>query len=124
MQHQQRGAVPRPALAGRGRDHGSRCAAPAPPGAAVVAGPVERAARSAAGSRGSDLDAEALGLDGQRLLHLELVVRVVDQPEALQDHAEREHRLLQRELAPDAGALPVAERLEGVGRQRAFGLAA
>jgi hypothetical protein len=49
---------------------------------------------------------------------------VVDQVEALKNHAQREHRLLQRELATDARALPVAERLEGIHRPLALGFAA
>jgi hypothetical protein len=42
---------------------------------------------------------------------------VVDELEALQQHAEHQRRLLQRELAPDARPLPRSERLVRVGRQ-------
>ena len=55
-------------------------------------------------------------LDRQRLFGLELIIGEVDKLEALQQHGQDERRLLQRELAADAGALPSAEGLIGVGR--------
>ena len=55
-------------------------------------------------------------LDRQRLFGLELIVGEVDKLEALQQHGQDERRLLQRELAADAGALPGPEGLIGVGR--------
>ena len=53
-----------------------------------------------------------------------LVAIDVDQLEALQDHADRERRLVHGKAAADAGALAVAERLPGVDRTRRLGLAA
>ena len=70
------------------------------------------------------LDLEAVGLDRQRFLQMHLVAVDVDQLEALQDHADRERRLVHRKAAPDAGALAVAERLPGVDRALGLGLAA
>ena len=67
---------------------------------------------------------EALRLDRQRLLDLELIALVIEQLEALQHHADHQRRFLHGELAADAGALAVAPRLEGVRRARGFGLAA
>ncbi len=61
-------------------------------------------------------DLEAFRLDRQRLLQVHLVALVVDQPEALQDHAERKRGLMHGEAAADAGALAVAERLPGIER--------
>ena len=46
---------------------------------------------------------------------------MIDQPEALQDHAQHERRFGHGELPADAGALAVPERLEGMARH--FGLA-
>ena len=63
-----------------------------------------------------DLDAEVVGLDGERRLDVQLVVAVVDELEPLQQHAEHERGLLQGELAADAGPQPGAERLVGVRR--------
>jgi len=64
------------------------------------------------------VDVEALRLDRQRLLDLQVIAGVGGgQIEALQHHREEERGLLQRETAPDAGALAVAERLPGVGRE-------
>ena len=62
------------------------------------------------------LDLEAIGLDRQRFLQVHLVAVRIDQLEALQDHADRERRLVHRKAAADAGALAVAERLPGVDR--------
>ena len=70
------------------------------------------------------LDLEAVGLDRQRFLQVHLVAVGVDQLEALQDHADRERRLVHRKAAADAGALAVAERLPGVDRALGLGLAA
>ena len=42
---------------------------------------------------------------------------MVDELEPLEEHAEHQRRLLQRELAPDARPLPRSERLVRVGRQ-------
>jgi hypothetical protein len=70
------------------------------------------------------LDLEAVGLDRQRFLQVHLVTVVVDQLEALQDHADRERRLVHRETTPDAGALAIAERLPGVDRALGLGLTA
>ena len=64
---------------------------------------------------------QAFGLDGERFLDLELIARVVDQAEALQDQAQHQGRLGHGELPADAGALAVAERLVGV--RRHLGLA-
>ena len=63
-----------------------------------------------------DLDGQAVGFDGQTLFDLELIVQVVDEVEALQQHAEDEHRFLHGELAADAGPLTGTERLERVRR--------
>ncbi len=68
-------------------------------------------------------DAEAVRLDGERLLEGQPVAGVVHQLEPLQDHAEHERRLDEGELAADAGPLAVAERLVGVGRAPLLGLA-
>ncbi len=46
---------------------------------------------------------------------MELIVLEVDQLEALEQHAHDERRLLQRELAPDTGALAIAKRFVDVG---------
>ena len=70
------------------------------------------------------LDLEAVGLDRQRFLQLHLVAVGVDQLEALQDHADRERRLMHRKAAPDTGALTVAERLPGIDGPRGLSLAA
>ncbi len=59
---------------------------------------------------------EIRGLDRPRLLGLELIIGEVDKLEALQQHGQDQRRLLQRELAADARALPGAEGLVGVGR--------
>src|SRR6185312_3528352 len=48
----------------------------------------------------------------------------IDQLEALQDHADRERRLVHRKTAADAGALAVAERFPGVDRSLGLGLTA
>ena len=61
-------------------------------------------------------DLEAIRLDRQRFLDLQLVVLVIEELEPLQDHAEDQRRLLHGELPSDTGALAVAERLEGPGR--------
>ena len=66
----------------------------------------------APGSR-PDLDAEVGGLHGEGGLGPELVVEVVHEVEALQQHAEHEGGLLQRELPADAGAEAGPERLVG-----------
>src|SRR5215217_543292 len=68
--------------------------------------------RRALGAR-ADLDAEVGRLDREGLLELELVVRVVHELEALQDHPEYERRLQHGELASDAGPLPGTEGLVG-----------
>ena len=47
---------------------------------------------------------------------------MIDQPEALQHHADDERRLLHRELPADARALAVAERFVRVDRARALAL--
>ncbi|MNS69150.1 hypothetical protein D3C72_1024560 [compost metagenome] len=114
LQHQQRGAVARRLRLARGglRRRGGR-------GCRLCV-----AARARGRVAQQRLDLEVLGLDRQRFLDLELVARVIDEVEALQDHAQREHRLLQGELPPDAGALAVAEGLEGVHRTLALGFAA
>ena len=83
-------------------------------GLAVAAAAARRRAPGAPATRGATVIVSPVGLEGQRLLDLELVVRVVDELEPLQDHAEHQRRLLQRELAPDAGPLPRAERPERV----------
>ncbi len=70
--------------------------------------------RSGSGA-GTDQDRQPLRLECQRLLDLELVVRVVDELEALHEHPEHQRRLLQGELAPDAGPLSRPERPERVG---------
>ena len=70
-----------------------------------------------AGTR-TDLDVEVVGLDGQRGLGPQLVVEVVNELEPLQQHAQHQRGLLQGELAPDAGALPGAERLVDFGGHR------
>ena len=70
------------------------------------------------------LDPEAVGLDGERLLQMHLVAVRIEQLEALQDHADRQRRLVHRKTAADAGALAVAERLPGVDRALGLGLAA
>src|SRR5438128_729984 len=49
---------------------------------------------------------------------------MVDQLEALEDHADRKRRLMHRKAAADAGALAVAERLPGIDRTLRLGLAA
>ena len=67
-----------------------------------------------------NLDAEIGRLDGEGLPYLQLVIRVVDELEALQDHPQDQRRLQHGELAPDAGALAGAERLVGVGRPCLF----
>ena len=54
---------------------------------------------------------------------MHLVTVGIDQLEALQDHADRERRLVHRKAAADAGALAVAERLPGVDRTRRLSLA-
>jgi hypothetical protein len=54
---------------------------------------------------------------------MHLVAVNVDQPEALQDHADRQRRLMHGKAAADAGALTVAERLPGVDRTRRLRLA-
>ena len=117
VQHQQRRAVPRTACRQRHRQRTRdfRCSSIRQ----------RRAGAAAQGHRAArlDLDLEAFRLDRQRLFDLQLVVVVIDQFEALDHHAEREHRFLQGELPADAGALAVSERLEGVGRARALGLA-
>src|SRR6185437_9063996 len=53
-----------------------------------------------------------------------LIAVYVDQFEALQDHADRQRRLVHGKAAADAGALAVAERLPGVDRARRLRLAA
>ncbi len=70
------------------------------------------------------LDLESVRLDRQRLLQMHLVAIDVDQLEALQDHADRQRRLMHGKAAADAGALAVAERLPGVDGTRRFRLAA
>ena len=47
---------------------------------------------------------------------------MIDQPESLQDHAQHQRRLRHGELPADAGALSVAERLEGMARHPGFAL--
>ena len=63
-------------------------------------------------------------LDGSRLPDRELVIGVVNQFETLQHHAQRQGRLLQRELPPDTRSLPDAERQPGVGGSGLFGVRA
>ncbi len=70
----------------------------------------------------SHLDLEAVGLDRQRFLQLHLVAIDIHQLEALQDHADRQRRLMHRKATPDTGALAVAERLPGVDRTLGFRL--
>lgn len=60
-------------------------------------------------------DVEVVRLDGQRLLGLQLVVGVVHKLEPLQEHAQHQVGLLQGKLPANAGALPRAEGLVGVG---------
>jgi hypothetical protein len=67
---------------------------------------------------GPDLEAKLVGLDGEGLLRLELVVQMVDELEALQEHTENQGGLLQRELPADTRTLPGAKRLVRVRRQR------
>ena len=67
---------------------------------------------------------EALRLDRERFLDLELVVGVIVKLEALQNHRQHQDRLLNGELAADAGALSVAERLVGRCRAGRFRLGA
>ena len=50
------------------------------------------------------------------------IVEVVDEVEALQQHAEDEHRFLHGELAADAGPLTRSERFERVRRKLRPGL--
>src|SRR5260370_24843521 len=86
-------------------------------------GPAGVSAAIVVGTR-PDLDLEAVRLDRQRLLQMHLIAMMIDQFEALQDHADRERRLMHRKAAADAGALAVAERLPGVDRTRRLGFAA
>ncbi len=87
--------------------------------------------RRAAGDEAAALDVlpqfhlhlEPVGFDRQAFLDLQLIVRVIDQLEPLQDHAQNQRRLLHRELTSDTGALAVAEGLVGVDRPRRDGLA-
>jgi hypothetical protein len=62
------------------------------------------------------LDAEVVRLDGERGLRAQPVVQVVDELEALHEHAQHQRGLLQGELPSDAGTLAGAEGLVGVGR--------
>ena len=80
----------------------------------------ERRSGRAPGPR-LDPDLEVVGLDRERLLGFELVVGEVDELEPLQEHAQHEGGLLQRELPADAGALPGAEGLVGVRRDLGSG---
>ena len=54
----------------------------------------------------------------QRLFDLQLVARVVDQLESLQDEPDDERRFLHGELTADACPLTVAERLERISGTR------
>ena len=65
---------------------------------------------------------EIIGLDRQRLLQGQPVATPVSNGEFLQDHRQREFRLHQRELPPDAGAGPIAERFIGMRVVRQFSL--
>ena len=107
-QHAERGAVPGDERGRRGLRDGD--------------GPLRRGHRSGPVEvhvgTGVDLDVEAVGLHREGRLDLELVPQVVDELEALQQHAEHQRGLLQGELPPDAGPLPGAEGLVGVGRER------
>ena len=69
-----------------------------------------------------DLDGQTVGFDRQTLFDLQLIVQVIDEVEALQQHAEDEHRFLHGELAADAGPLTGTERLERVRRKLRPGL--
>src|SRR5205085_7544717 len=60
------------------------------------------------------LDLEVGGLDCQGMLELQVVVRVINQLEALQQHAQHERGLMHGELAPDAGAPPVPNSLKAL----------
>ena len=115
IKHQQRRIVPRARSRAR-RRRGCRCSgrrcSPAGVGAAILFG-----------SR-PHLDLEAIRLDGQRFLQHHLIAVVINQLETLQDHADRERRLMHRKAAPDAGALTVAERLPGIDGPRGLSLAA
>src|SRR3954454_22210631 len=62
---------------------------------------------------------KVVGLDRERLLGFELVIRKVDEREPLQEHAEDEGGFLQSKLSTDASALPGAEGLVGVRRDLA-----
>ena len=64
----------------------------------------------------TDENVEIVRLDGQGALGDQLVVQVIDQVEALQEHGQHQHGLLQRELPPDARPNSAAERLVGVRR--------
>ena len=69
-----------------------------------------------------DLDAEAVGFDGQRLFQFQLIAVEVEEVEAAQDQTQGERRFVHGEAAADAGALAVAERLERPGGPLAFRL--
>jgi hypothetical protein len=113
VEHEQRSVVSRPRT--RSRRRGSRRR-----GGRGLAG---IGATFLVGAR-TDLDLEAIRLDGQRFLEMHLVTVVVDQLEALQDHADRKCRLMHRKASADAGALAVAERFPGVDRPLGFRLLA
>ena len=108
-QHRERGAVP---VDVRG---GHRSPQPRPgwprPG-------LPRSAVDPHAFPGPDEDVEVVGLDRERGLRLELVVQVVDELEALHQHAEHQQRLLDGELPPDARPRAGAEGLVGVRRDR------
>ena len=55
---------------------------------------------------------------------MHLVALMVNQLEALQDHADRKRRLMHRKATANTGALAIAERLPGIDRTLGFGLAA
>src|SRR5581483_5352066 len=65
---------------------------------------------------------KALGFECQRLFDLELIVGMIDQLEALQDHTEYQRCFLHRKLAANTGTLPIPERLVSIGWSSLFNL--
>ena len=113
VQHQQRRVVPL-----RRRARPARRWPPPSPATAATAGRRSDRSTGAVGPA-AHLDPEVVRLDRQRRLDLQLVVaggrRTRSAAASMPEH---ERGLLQGELAADAGALPGAERLERVRRQR------